>query len=1103
MRRIIYLILMLGLFACEQETILEETVLFKEVSTLTSGVNFRNDIPESESMNSFVYEYYYNGGGVATGDLNGDGLEDIFFTSNLGPNALYLNTGDLEFIDVTKKVQIEGKEGWTTGVSMVDINADEKLDIYVCYSGPFKEEALRTNELYVNQGNDQSGNPIFKELAAEYGLASSAFSTQAAYLDYDLDGDLDVYLLNHNPSRIPEDQLAKGRIKPNQIGDQFFENVNGLFIEKTIESGIYSNAISYGLGIGVGDLNDDGYPDIYISNDYEEMDYIYLNQKNKTFKEVVQTATRHISNFSMGNDVADYDNNGALDVLVLDMVSEDNYGIKTSMPSMNPELFDRRLSQGFHYQYMYNTLQRNTTFKDNNDTPMFTDAGRLAGITNTGWSWAPLMADFDNDGWKDIFITNGIKRDFRNNDFNLYLKKLIATDPAYLDNPAQMVEVINKIPKKPLKNYFYQNKGDLTFEKVTDSWCSELPTSLSNGAAYADLDNDGDLELIINNMDEKASIYQNNSTNNFVKLKFKGYDQNPEGIGAKVWVYQAQNSQYFEHYRVRGFQSSVSSGISVGVGIADKIDSIKIEWPNGFFNLLKNIKSNQTVILDAKDAIKKADEVQPQSKIFTAEQIEIIQHIENEFNDYSKQVLLPHKLSQLGPAVAIGDVNGDGLVDLFMGQAYGMRSSLYLQTSTGEFTQSQQFDDKGSEAISAIFFDFDNDEDLDLYVVNGGNEFDENDKRYSDRFYLNTKGEFIDASDLLPDVYESGSVVKVHDFDQDGLIDVFVGTRHKPGDYPSPASSYLLKNMGNRFVDVTDELAIGLIDLGLVSDMEWADVDQDGDKDMVIVGEWMVPSIFTLDDGEFSRLSSPTLDSLRGWYNSVKLVDIDKDGDLDYLLGNLGDNYKYQASSSEPFEVYYTDFDHNGSKDVVLGYYNFGELYPVRGRQCSSEQVPELKEEFANYHSFGSSSLSEIYQLSSELDLLSYKATNFSSGILLTTALGFEFIPFPNLAQLSSINDFLIEDWNNDGLLDLLVVGNLYQSEIETPRNDASYGLVLSGDGFGSFSVVDAEVSGFFVDGEARKLYKVIINDQQFVVSAINGKPLLFHKVKSSNPSSI
>lgn len=1094
MRLIVFGTILFTVISCQQSQEIKKQFLFEEVSALTSGVNFKNVIPESATMNSFVYEYYYNGGGVAVGDVNGDKLEDIFFTSNLGANALYLNTGDFQFIDISKHAGIEGKEGWSTGVSMVDINADGKLDIYVCYSGPFEDGALRANELYINQGNDQSGNPNFKESAEAYGLASTAFSTQAAYLDYDLDGDLDVYLLNHNPSRITEEELTSGRKIKSHIGDQFFENIDGVFEDKTTESGIYSNAISYGLGIGVGDLNQDGWPDIYVSNDYEELDYIYLNQQNKTFKEAVTSTTRHISNFSMGNDIADYDNNGYIDVLVLDMVSEDNYGIKTSMPSMNPALFNKRLSQGFHYQYMYNTLQRHTTHIDEGD-PKFTDAGRLAGITNTGWSWAPLMADFDNDGWKDVFITNGIKRDFRNNDFNIYLKGIMATNSAFLDDPKNMEEVLNKIPKKPLKNYLYKNNGYLTFEKVTDSWMESAAKSLSNGAAYADLDNDGDLDLIVNNIDDKAFIFKNNSNNHFLKISLEGPEKNPEGIGAKVWVYANGKSQFMEHYRVRGFQSSVASSLTFGVGTATVIDSVNVVWPSGKTKTLTQVKADQELKLYENDAASQQLLADEPSTIFTKKSVSKISHQENEFDDYAKQVLLPHKLSQMGPAIAIGDINGDGLDDMFVGQAIGSRSVVYTQSKTGELQVSQNFGDQSSEAIDAVFFDFDNDGDVDLYVVNGGNEYEPQDSRYADHFYLNQNGIFEDASNLLPNLAASGSVVRPHDFDNDGFTDLFVGTRQIPGDYPSPASSHILKNTGERFEDVTNVVASDLANLGLVTDMTWSDVDQDGDQDMIVVGEWMAPTVFSYDSEKFTKVSNQTLDSLKGWYFSVNAIDIDNDGDEDYVLGNLGNNYKYQASAAEPFEVYYADFDQSGTKDIVLGYYNFGELFPVRGRQCSSQQVPDLKDKFSNYHSFGSSSLMSIYDLDNKKDVLAYKARKFSSGVLINTPIGFEFKPFPNTAQLSSINDMLIQDWDQDGHLDVLVAGNLYQSEIETPRNDASYGLLLKGNGTGQFEAMDAASTGFFVQGEVRHLGLITIKDEKYVIAAVNNASMIFHKV--------
>lgn len=1084
-------------FGCSQEDHSVESPMFEELSSIVTHVDFRNVVPESAMMNSFVYEYYYNGGGVAIGDLNGDGLEDIFFTSNLDENTLYINTGDFQFFNATEKSGIAGKQGWATGVSMVDINADGKLDIYVCYSGPFQDEKLRANELFINKGNDSSGNPIFEESAAEHGLADTSFSTQAAYLDYDLDGDLDMFLMNHNPSRIKEEVLQTAREKQAAIGDKFYENVEGRYIDKTAEVGIYSNAISYGLGVGIGDLNHDGWPDIYISNDYEEMDYLYLNQQNKSFKETIKTSTRHISNFSMGNDIADYDNDGLLDLVVLDMVSEDNYGIKTSMPSMNPQLFNKRVALGFHHQYMYNTLQRNTSYLDEYMVPYFTDAGRMAGITNTGWSWAPLMVDFDNDGWKDIFISNGIKRDFRNNDFNVYLKNQLTSDPTYLDQPNQMQEVLNRIPQKPLKNYFYKNGGNLTFDKVTDSWWPESTTTFSNGAAYGDLDNDGDLDLVVNNIDSKASILRNNSSHSYIKVQFNGSKYNPDGIGAKINVWSGGRSQYFEHYRVRGFQSSVSSGLIIGLGANDIVDSLRVEWPDGKTQLLKNVNANQTLIVDENDARRTTLPIQQLEKIFSKIELqEDLAHIENDFDDYQKQLLLPHKLSQFGPGLVVADINSDSLDDIYLGQSAGTASSVWIQRKDGKFEMSQSFDThKASEDLDAIFFDYDNDGDNDLYVVTGGNEFSKNDPKYADRFYLNDNGVFVDSSQLLPDLFESGSMVQAEDFNGDGRIDLFVGTRHIPGEYPSLASSYILKNTGTGFKEVTNQIAPELKSVGLVTDMLWTDYDSDGDADMLIVGEWMRPSFFTNDKGQFSLQSPKGLDSLSGWYNAVRAVDIDNDGDEDYLLGNLGNNYKYQASTDEPFEVYYADFDDNGTRDIVLGYYNFGELFPVRGRQCSSQQVPEIKEQFANYHSFGSSSLSDIYEVNNRSDLESYKSYNFSSGILLNTESGFEFKQFPNLAQISSINDFLIDDFDKDRRVDILVAGNLYQSEIETPRNDAGYGLLLKGDGKGDFQTVDANESGFFVTGEVRKLKHIDVDGERFVLSGINSSGLVLHKI--------
>lgn len=1083
------------LWSCQQKETSPDTSLFEEISALTSRVDFRNDLPESAAMNSFVYEYYYNGGGVAIGDVNQDGWEDLFFTSNLGANRLYINTGDFQFIDVSQKAGIQGKEGWTTGVSMVDINADGKLDIYVCYSGPFDDPEMRANELFINQGTNDADHPIFIESAAAFGLADTSFSTQAAYIDYDLDGDLDMFLLNHNPGRIAQDVLINGRETNDPIGDKFYENVGNNFVDKTLEVGIYSNAISYGLGVSVGDVNQDGWPDIYVSNDYEEMDYLYLNQKDKSFDESIKKTTRHISNFSMGNDMADYDNDGFLDILVLDMVSEDNYGIKTSMPSMNPALFNQRVAQGFHHQYMYNTLQRHTSHVSPNGLPTFTDAGRLAGITNTGWSWAPLMVDFDNDGYKDLFISNGIKRDFRNNDFNVFLKKTLSQNPDFLDDPRHMQEVLNKIPKKPLKNYFYKNNGDLSFSKSTSNWLPDLKASLSNGAAYGDLDNDGDYDLVINNIDASATILRNHSKENHVTIQYQGVDENPGGIGAKMYVWIGNQSQYFENYTVRGFQSSVSPKTIIGLGENKYIDSLAIVWPSGKSEKRRNIAANSVVVWDETKAQHHKVTAKPKKGIFdNTKTISGLSHVENAYDDYQKQALLPHKLSQLGPALIAGDINNDGLEDLFLGQSSGTASSIWLQTKNGDFTISQHFEEaKESEDVDALFFDYDMDGDLDLYVVTGGNEFAAGHAKYADRLYLNENGNLSNATKLLPPIFESGSVVKACDYNNDGRLDLFVGTRHVPGDYPSPANSVILKNTPMGFVDVTKDTAPSLPAIGLVTDAIWSDFDHDKDMDIILVGEWMKPTVLLNTDGKFAEASISGLDSLTGWYHTIRQADVDQDGQMDYLLGNLGENYKYKATVTEPFEVYYADFDDSGHKDIVLGYYNFGQRFPVRGRQCSSQQIPELSQTFANYHSFGSSTLSEIYPIQSTPGVLALKAYNFSSGILKNGNDGFQFVPFPNLAQLSSVNDILVDDYNGDGHIDLLIAGNLYGSEIETPRNDSGYGLLLIGDSSGAFSAVDSYESGFYTEGELRHLVSVAVGKEHYVMAATNHSDLVFH----------
>lgn len=1074
--------------------------LFVSMSSSHTNINFKNIIPEDELTNSFVYEYVYNGGGVAVGDINNDGLDDIYFISNLEENRLYLNQGNLKFKDISKISSTQGKRGWCTGANMVDINNDGLLDIYVSKSGPFGKANLLSNELFINKGENANGIPVFEEEAAKYGLNDTSNSIQSAFFDFDLDGDLDMYLMNHNPQTF---SISGKSDVFSPLGDKFYVNENGKFIDKTKEVGIFSNAISYGLGIGVSDLNLDGWPDVYISNDYDELDYMYINQKNGTFKEVIKAATNHISNFAMGNDVADFDNDGFVDILTLDMVSEHNYGMKTSMASMNPKKFKKNVDMGRHYQYMYNTFQKHSTYIDSIGIPSFSDIAQISGISNTDWSWAPLLADFDNDGLKDVFITNGIKRDFRNKDFYASMQLFIKENQDALTNPKKIKSLIDRTPKRPQKNYFYKNNGSLNFTNSTDEWFPNATKTYSNGAAYADLDNDGDLDVVINNVDEKATILRNNSevlNANYVNLEFTGLPKNTKGIGVKVLVYTNQTKQVFENYNARGYQSSMPPKVHVGLGEYTKIDSLLVCWPNNKVQkvVLSEINKNVSIKYNIESIVNPYKTEVVNAPFSLQDILPDLKHIENDYDDYEHQILLPHKLSQFGPAITVGDVNDDGMDDIYLGQSTGVASVLYIQNKNGKFIKKQTFnDDTIFEDVDAEFFDFDNDGDLDLYVASGGNEFEGNSSNYVDRLYENIQGKFIKRADFLPkNIHISSSKIRIKDFNKDGYPDVFVGGRHTPHSYPTPTSSYILMNQKGTFIDITEQSAPELQSIGMVTDATWTDYDGDGDTDLIVVGEWMSPTIFENTDDSFKKVSSNYLESISGWYYAIEPMDVDNDGDDDYLLGNLGENYKYKANSKEPFEMYYHDFDDNGKKDIVLGYYNFGELFPVRGKECSTQQVPNIKNITPSYHEFGNSTVLDIYgkdDLSSALHLTSY---NFKSGVLKNNGGGdFEFKPFPDLAQLSSINDMLIKDVNNDGKTDVILAGNLFTSEIETPRNDAGYGLVLLNDDDFEFAPLNANKSGLFIPYDVKNLHWLTIKNQIYMISGNNDEKVSTFKL--------
>lgn len=1088
------------LFGCSDESINRDG-LFYELDSERTNVHFSNIITEDHTANAFVYEYIHNGGGVAIGDINNDGLEDIYFISNFDANKLYLNKGGLNFEDITNAAGASGQQGWSTGVSMIDINNDGLLDIYICKSGPLPPQ-YRKNELLINKGLDKNGIPTYSNEAEIYGIDNSYFSIQAAFFDFDLDGDLDMYLMNHNGNRLQDGELEKGSKIKSPLGDKFYVREGDKYIDRTNEVGIYSNSISYGLGIGISDLNNDGWPDMYISNDYEEYDYMYINQRDGTFKEVVKSATNHISNSSMGNDIADYDNDGYTDIVVLDMVPDDNYGMKTSMAGMSIEDFSTSVESGRHYQYMYNTLLRNSTYVDKEGTPHYSEVGHLAGISNTDWSWGPLLADFDNDGLKDLFITNGIKRDFRDKDFIHTIIDYMKQNRDAFVNPKKTMYLVNQTPTRPKANYIFKNNGNLKFENYSTKWFDRNVPGYSNGAAYADLDNDGDLDLVINNVDAEASILENKATNfnsnNFIKFHFKGKERNIQGIGTKVSLYTKDGRQVYENYPVRGYQSSKPANVHIGLKAENVLDSLIITWPDGQIEKLHAVELNKTYFIDYKNSNNQKAKANKVTKYFTLHNnYDSISHQENEYDDYQQQVLLPHKLSQFGPAMAVGDIDGDGLDDFYVGNATGFASKIYHQLANGEFILSNTFDqDKNFEDTDAVFFDYDQDGDLDLYVVSGGNEFESGSGNYRDRLYENENGIFKLMPELLPDIKISGSSVRIADYNNDGFNDIFVGGRHDPQNYPSPVSSYLLKNTNGMFEDVTQSVIPGLVNIGMVTDAEWADYDNDGDLDIMIVGEWMSPMLFENTNGLFTRNESAIPDFIEGWYFAVEPIDVDNDGDLDYLLGNLGSNYKYNASQEEPFEIYYADFDNNGAKDIVLGYYNFGELYPLRGKDCSIQQVPQLGEKIATYDIFGSSTLEEVYSPEALKSAMILKSYNFKSGLLLNGGKNnFQFMPFPALAQVSSINDFMVMDINKDGFKDVILAGNLFVSEIETPRNDAGYGMVLLNDKRGGFKVVDAHKSGFFVPYDVKNINEIIINNSPYLFVGANGQNLTCFEV--------
>jgi hypothetical protein len=1080
-------------FSCSEEKLADDK-LFTTMPSSVTGIDFINQLEFDREFNIYTYRNFYNGGGVAIGDINNDSLPDIYLSANMGPNKLYLNQGNFSFKDITEEAGVAGNKTWSTGVTMADVNGDGLLDIYVCNSGDLGGKE-KQNELFIN-----NGDLTFNEASAQYGIDDRGYSTHAVFFDYDKDNDLDLYLLNNSYQAIGSFNLRKNmrEVRDAEGGDKLFRNEGGKYVDVSEKAGIYGSVIGFGLGVTVGDINLDGWPDIYVSNDFFEKDYIYINNGDGTFSEKMEDYLSSISVASMGADMADINNDCNPDIFVTEMLPGEDRRLKTKTTFEDWDKYQYSLKNDYYHQFTRNMLHVN------NGDGSFSEIGRMNDVHATDWSWGALISDYDNDGFKDLYVTNGIYQDLTDQDFLNYISNEEVMKSIIKDNKVDYAKLIDAIPSERISNYAFRNKGSEGFENMASDWGLAEP-SHSNGAAYGDLDNDGDLDLVVNNVNMPLFVYRNNSSsqeNRYIQFSFSGIGGNTKAIGTKVTIFTGNEKQYIDYMPMKGFQSSMDYIAHFGLGKVEKVDSVLIVWPDNTFikkyNLTSNLRYN---IAQEGNAIVRPFTAGSSPKYFSdiSHQVNLpYTHIENNYVDFDRDRLLYLMRSTEGPFAAVDDWNLDGLDDIFIGGARNQPPSLMLQSGNGTFRLSQEsfFEaDKNNENLQLLSFDIDGDKDNDIYACSGGMEFTGESSGLKDKTYINNgRGSFTRSEKpVLSRTYMNTSTVAAHDMDQDGDEDLFIGERLKPFAFGVPCNGYLLRNDGKgNFTDVSIEIAPALKEIGMIRDALWADLDSDGNHDLVIIGEFMKITALLYQNGKYVDKSDDIgFKNSEGWWNTIEAADLDNDGDIDLVAGNHGLNSRFRTSVDRPLCMHVNDFDQNGSIEQIICLYEGDKSYPMPLRHDLIRQLPQVKKKYLSYNDYVNQTMEDIFTVEQRKSMLTLFAKELESSVYINNGGVFTRHSLPRELQQTPLYALHLIDVNKDGILDIVAGGNLYRVKPEIGRYDSGRGFTCLGNGDGSFTYISNAVSGFTINGEMRDIQEIKIKGKDCLLVTRNNDSVI------------